>query len=45
MRWGEPRRALLRDERGATMVEFALIAVVFLVIVFGICELSLMLFQ
>jgi hypothetical protein len=38
-------RSLLRDERGATMVEFALIAVLFFVIVFGICELALMLFQ
>ncbi len=36
---------LLRDDRGASMVEFAIIALLFFVLVFGIIEIALALFQ
>lgn len=41
----ELTRRLRRDDRGATMVEFALIAPLFFVLTFGICEFALAYFQ
>jgi Flp pilus assembly protein TadG len=39
------RRRLLRDERGSIMIEFALVGPMFLLMMLGILELSLMMFS
>jgi Flp pilus assembly protein TadG len=39
------RRGLLRDERGSILIEFALVGPMFLLLMLGILELSLMMFS